>query len=595
MKKIYLLAFSALLVSGTFAQSGKKMAKSSSLAPAKASTAKVIKNNPNEVAATYFTSDFSNAAQWTITSQGSGTDLWVIGTTPASGTFSGSYGEIQSTTAANGYALFDSDSDCSGDQIAELTSTSFSTTGSTAIRLVFQEHYVRWYDSTIVYVSNDGGTVWNPFPVTVNNNTPIEGGPTTVGANPTTVTMDISSAAANQADVKIRFTFYSNAAAFGATNAGCGYMWYIDDVVVEDVPSEDLALTAINLPDDACGLSAASTISMDITNTGLTNVSNFSVSYVVDGGTPVVETYTATLNAGQTATYTFTTTADFSGVGVHTVDGLVTLTGEVDVANNSATAEVETFPIFTAPYANSFEGVGDDYTNLLIYNVAGASNWAPDNNFPNTGTRELIVFEADGGGNPVAGVSDQWLITNCFQLNAGTSYTVKYFAQGFTGFGGELSISYGSNNNPAAMTNLIKPLTAPSMGAYAADSAAFTPAASGIYYFGFRVYQADPAANTAFLLDDISVFETPSVGIKANAASEVVSVFPNPNAGVFTVKATENNSSVAVYSIIGENVYSSKLVKGNNSIDLTNLAAGSYVVKVNNGGTLVTKRVVINK
>jgi hypothetical protein len=90
-------------------------------------------------------------------------------------------------------------------------------------------------------------------------------------------------------------------------------------------------------------------------------------------------------------------------------------------------------------------------------------------------------------------------------------------------------------------------------------------------------------------------FETPTVGIKSNVASDVVSVFPNPNAGVFTVKATENNSSVAVYSIIGENVYSSKLAKGNNSIDLTNLAAGSYIVKVNNGGTLVTKRVVINK
>jgi hypothetical protein len=50
-----------------------------------------------------------------------------------------------------------------------------------------------------------------------------------------------------------------------------------------------------------------------------------------------------------------------------------------------------------------------------------------------------------------------------------------------------------------------------------------------------------------------------------------------------------------VYSIIGENVYSSKVVKGNNTVDLSNLAAGSYIVKLNNGGKSTAKRIVINK
>ena len=67
-----------------------------------------------------WTNDFSVPADWTITSE-AGPGAWVIGTAIPSGQFL--IAPITSTTADNGFALFDSDLDCSGNQITNLTMT----------------------------------------------------------------------------------------------------------------------------------------------------------------------------------------------------------------------------------------------------------------------------------------------------------------------------------------------------------------------------------------------------------------------------------------------------------------------------------------
>lgn len=85
-------------------------------------------------------------------------------------------------------------------------------------------------------------------------------------------------------------------------------------------------------------------------------------------------------------------------------------------------------------------------------------------------------------------------------------------------------------------------------------------------------------------------------GVKTTNALSTVALYPNPTTGILNVISTEVNSSVEVYNVIGTNVFSkSQLVKGNNAIDLTNLAAGSYIVKVKSGNEMTTKRIVISK
>jgi hypothetical protein len=65
--------------------------------------------------------------------------------------------------------------------------------------------------------------------------------------------------------------------------------------------------------------------------------------------------------------------------------------------------------------------------------------------------------------------------------------------------------------------------------------------------------------------------------------------------GLLNINAVEVNSSVDVYNVIGEKVYTNSLVKGNNSVDLSGLSNGAYFVKLNSNGAITTKKVVLSK
>ncbi len=146
---------------------------------------------------------------------------------------------IASTTAADGWMLFDSDRDCSGTQDAKLISPVINCTGKPTVVIEFQEFYRKYVDSTALMVSGDGGATWTYMRIKENvctNTQYCSSDPTghaaATGNNPTTVQIDISSVAANNANVKFGFRFVSNAA-LGA-QAGCAYQWKIDDVRVLD-------------------------------------------------------------------------------------------------------------------------------------------------------------------------------------------------------------------------------------------------------------------------------------------------------------------------------------------------------------------------
>src|ERR1043165_6380325 len=128
MKKLYSL-FSVLLA-GSIAVLGQVASgpvKKNHIVPA--SEQKVPKfnrlssarhaNPNNQTQSIIWSDDFSNASNWVISNDVGSTDDWVIGTNGPSGAYM--IPAITSTTAANGFALYDSDLMCSGNQIGNLT------------------------------------------------------------------------------------------------------------------------------------------------------------------------------------------------------------------------------------------------------------------------------------------------------------------------------------------------------------------------------------------------------------------------------------------------------------------------------------------
>ncbi len=72
-----------------------------------------------------------------------------------------------------------------------------------------------------------------------------------------------------------------------------------------------------------------------------TTQSNFNVQYVIDGGTPVVETFAGPIASEQEMTYSFAQTADFSTLGTYNVTVSTSLSGDANAANDAVSTVVE--------------------------------------------------------------------------------------------------------------------------------------------------------------------------------------------------------------------------------------------------------------
>ncbi len=187
----------------------------------------------------FWSDDFSNAANWDVT-DAINSDVWVIGTTPPPVT-GYQIPVIGSTTAANGFALFNSDGYCSGNQDANLTLVNaIDCSTHPNVILTFQENYRRFYDSVYVEVTTDNIS-WDQYGYNVDLNN----GDYSSGSRLDSVTsqsIDITASAGGKTGVIIRFRYYSPSS-LGA-GAGCAYNLYIDDVALIDQPANDLAISA---------------------------------------------------------------------------------------------------------------------------------------------------------------------------------------------------------------------------------------------------------------------------------------------------------------------------------------------------------------
>lgn len=167
--------------------------------------------------------DFSDPAHWTFGTLDSTGHNWVVGTAVPGGTYP--MPAISSTSAANGYALFDSGLPCGPDNGYMATVAPIDLSAEAHVQLQFEQFNRKFQGHTYVDVSSDGST-WTPFEVNVQLN---------VGqytANAEVFHLDISSMAALQDSVWFRFRYVGN----------CDYAWMVDDVALVQQPAHELQL-----------------------------------------------------------------------------------------------------------------------------------------------------------------------------------------------------------------------------------------------------------------------------------------------------------------------------------------------------------------
>ena len=182
-----------------------------------------------------------------------------------------------------------------------------------------------------------------------------------------------------------------------------------------------------------------------------------------------------------------------------------------------------------------------------------------------------------------------WFYTQAINLVGGTTYAISfdYGASPFGTYVEKLKVAYGTSASATAMNNSIVDYPNVINDTPLNSSTQFTPATSGVYYFGFNAY-SDSNQNGLFV-DNINI----DVALSTNNFDNSSFVaYPNPVKDVLNLSYSTDISSVRVINLLGQEVMSKKVGNTSTQLDMTSLTAGAYIVNVTIGDITKTIKVI---
>lgn len=243
----------------------------------------------------------------------------------------------------------------------------------------------------------------------------------------------------------------------------------------------------------------------------------------------------------------------------------------------------------SVPYVQGFEA-NDGLECVRLDNVNGATSWTlftAGGNGVATGTNSIRYnWDATSPG-------DDWFFLKGLSLTAGVAYELRFKYKSSDGpeLLENLEVKYGTLPEAVAMTagtivNLAQ-INSAITGPFSESISTFTPSTDGTYYIGFHSYSVP---DQAFLyVDDISV--STSLGIDT-VSSKVITHYPNPVKEILNLAYDQTITGVTIYNLLGQKVLEKELNQSSAQINMSELASGNYLVKVESGNLTQTLKIV---
>ena len=560
--------------------------------------------------------DFSNAATWVTGLVGDvDPEEWVIGTEVPDGAFA--IDPIESTTADNGYALYDSDLYCGGNQhVYVQMAAPVDLSAYTGVVLQFEQFFRRFRGDCFVDVSTNG-TDWTEIElnadVDVNDDT----------GNPDLELVNITSLAAGQLQVWIRFRYFSTVEVHGS-GGGCDYAWMVDDVAFTTLPEYEIQMDYGFTSQTGTGeeygrtpvaqFPPALTVGAGLFNFGGIEQTNVSVTTDIlsPSGTP----YTNTTNVGTIAAQA---TAESSAeitispveVGLYTADFTMSsdqIGLDGDITNNS---RQRTFEVTDGLY--SLDNIGNHPDGLQALQQVGSGSFT--DNTENVKLMTMYVLRAPYlltglqiELGPATDVGSSIIISVIDTVDAlSTPSVVDDYVEGL------VSDSYVITQEDVDAGIVTIPFDSPQTldpGAYYMVASCFAdgdndvfilddvtvpqPALASALWIPF-----DPENNQNFYGGNgtawaIRMVNTTNISVPSTDRLEGVTMFPNPTNGDLRINVTAGERhSVEVIDVVGKVVLNSGFI-GNTVLDLKGLAKGVYNVRVTDGVRSDVQRVTLH-
>ncbi len=376
----------------------------------------------------------------------------------------------------------------------------------------------------------------------------------------------------------------------------------------------DASVVTINSPTNvflSCMNSTNVPIVINIHNPGLIMLTNIPVSFSVNGGPAITETFIGILPSFGTTTYTFTAPATISNVGNTTIKAWSSFLGDVFVSNDTNTLIVnyrtasitppfmenfELFPLCTpatdceatvCPLINGFEnllnGQSDDIDWRTFDGSTATLNTGPSLDFnPGTLTGRYLYLESSLCYGKTA-----ILQVPCVDLISSTRASLN-FAYHMNGTGtGSLNVDIYSGG---VWINDIFTQSGDHGNLWILADVSLDAYVGQIVVIRFRG-TTGPTYLSDIAIDAINFDNVTSI---AEASSEnKITIWPSPTKLNINVSVPVNlvGSHYTIYDIAGKSVLSGKIKSEKTLIDLDSLLGGIYLFSVGENSKQIFKLV----
>lgn len=586
--------------------------------------------NAPDPAVVIWEDDFSNGiGNWTLVSSPAGANWeWMPIATAGRGTFADSSLVSNSPSSVNGAVIFDSDYyDNSGiaaaPQMGELISPIIDCSNAPAVGLEFSQRFRQYQSTTTVSYSTDGGTTYTD--IVVNGSTAVNASITAAEEKQVL----FLNTAGGQSSVVIKFTI-----------AADYYYWILDDIRLTSLPAvSDLSISDYAYPAQAYGTPISQAAANELSgfaivasNVGATNVTGVKAYATVSDASNnflfIDSVSVGTLNSGVDSVINFPNTFVPDQLAIGTYNIGYAISSDSSDFNSADNVQTTQFTITDSTFTNdsgissgSRPGGNPDYLFGNMYKMApnSSSDWrvhtayftaaknAADGPLEGSQVTVYLVELADTIAADLSNLSDDPIFTNSGLTPVGLgSFTFPVGAANYDDFFVPIAnVTTGASGvslKPGASYFLLVE--------YAGSSNVIFAAIQRAEHGGFIAYNG---TNWFTNYADANGVVTPTSAVARMAISLYTStnavelsnvslnVFPNPasdyiNLDIKFEEATD--ATVFITDMTGRLVKSQVLgtiTQERATINVSDLAAGTYMVRLSTNEGFKVQRVVIAK
>ncbi|HOY95112.1 MAG TPA: choice-of-anchor J domain-containing protein [Catalimonadaceae bacterium] len=400
----------------------------------------------------------------------------------------------------------------------------------------------------------------------------------------------------------LRIAFY---ASDGNVDNAFDYDFHVDEVEVVIPQPKDLGVSAQALPNTSCSAPSTFNLKISVTNFGSEAQTGFPVGFRVKELAPVIETFTGTIQPGQTSEYTFAASIDLSAGGSFAIRSWTSLPLDVATSNDTIYGQVVT-PSLSL---NSVSFSGFDGQNLSDL-FAG---WGEQAGSVPTGQTSLwynsTPTQATNLGSATARMAystntkREWIMSPVFltAANSHVSFRLAVTERNFTisdAMGSDDSLNVMISTDCGQTWTRVRAFTAASgltnvLTEYSVDLSSFAGQSCRVAFYGTEG-TVDNVNDFDMHLDDVKVDVVSGV---QSLAIQDVQIYPNPSTGHFFIRSGEirNDARVQLSGMDGRVWNITAQYKGEGILELNtgSLPAGLYRIQVQMAESVIQSSVLI--